>query len=246
MLGYSPSPSLRFRLPAPPPSAPLWRHSATPSPEMAEISVEGWLHALHLYSPATKSHSVRTARLAVAFGERLSLPTSDLQALRLAALLHDIGKIRIPKPVLEQEGPLDDEAWALVQQHPLWGYEIAQSIPGFPREAALAVRHHHEWWDGRGYPDGLQGAAIPLLARILALADAWDALQEPRPYRSAYTADAAWETLLAARGTQFDPHLTPRFLAFAFSTPWPNKAPSPHGERQRAPERAVCGARLAN
>ena len=129
----------------------------------------------------------------------------------LAALLHDIGKGLIPEALLRKPGPLTEEERAMVQQHPVHGAAIVAALPGM-QELSLLIRHHHERWDGTGYPDGLAGEQIPLGARVIAVVDVWDALTHDRPYRRALGLAEARAIMLDGRGTQFDSELIDRFL----------------------------------
>ena len=135
----------------------------------------------------------------------------QLRILRYAGLLHDIGKLAVEDRILRKAGPLTPEEREAIKQHPVVGAAILGSAGSF---AALvpAVRHHHERFDGTGYPDGLAGEAIPVEARILAVADAFDAMTSDRPYRPALARDVACERLIRGRGTQFDPGVVDTFL----------------------------------
>jgi ribonuclease P protein subunit RPR2 len=121
-------------------------------------------------------------------------------------LLHDVGKVAVPDAILFKSTGLTDEEYALIRRHPATGSEILREID-FLDEAKLVVRHHHERWDGTGYPDGLRGEAIPLVARIFSVADTLDALTTTRPYRPASSFREAREIIVAASGTQFDPRV---------------------------------------
>ncbi len=125
--------------------------------------------------------------------------------LAAVALLHDVGKIGIPDELLHKAGPLSDEEWKVMREHPVIGERILANVPGL-EAVALAVRHEHERWDGDGYPDGLVGAEIPLASRIVLACDAWNALQSDRPYRAALPREDALAELRRCSGTQFDPH----------------------------------------
>jgi HD-GYP domain-containing protein (c-di-GMP phosphodiesterase class II) len=139
------------------------------------------------------------------------MPERELQFLELAGLLHDIGKIGIPEHILNKKGALSDAEYAIVKQHPVSGSRILRDISEMS-DIALYVRHHHERFDGKGYPDGLTGERIPLPARILAIADAYDAITSTRPYRGASSRTAALAELKRAAGAQFDPKLVEVFV----------------------------------
>lgn len=160
--------------------------------------------------PRLKGHGLRTARYAVVLGHAIGLSPADLNDLCLASLLHDIGLLTIPLALLEKEGPLTAEEYALVQSHPRAGAELLEPIP-FLRVPALWIAHHHERWDGCGYPYGLRGTVIPLGARILAVADTFDSLVSPRWNRQAHDIASALCLLRLLAGSQLDPDLVATF-----------------------------------
>jgi HD-GYP domain-containing protein (c-di-GMP phosphodiesterase class II) len=160
--------------------------------------------AVDAKDPYTRGHAERVAALAVEIGRALSLPPSAIQALEYGGLLHDIGKIGIPDAILAKRGTLTEDEMALVRDHPLIGAEIVSGVE-FLREALPAIRHHHERWDGSGYPDRLEGEAIPLVARIVNIADTWDACTSRRPYQEPIPADVVVAILDGLKGAQTDP-----------------------------------------
>ena len=161
-------------------------------------------NALEAKDAVTSQHTEEVVRLAVAVATELELDLDGVQQVELGAVLHDIGKVRVPEAILNKPTALTDEEWAVMRTHPEVGERILQPIKSL--EAILpVVRHHHERWDGRGYPDGLAGRAIPLGARIVAVCDAYRAMTEDRPYRNALPADEARAELQRCAGTQFDP-----------------------------------------
>ena len=151
----------------------------------------------------TAGHSARVAALAVEIGERLKLRPTELRQLAQGALLHDIGKIGIPDQILNKPGRLDPDERAWIEQHPIIGSDIVRRAPSL-RRAVDPVHHHHERIDGAGYPDGLAGDAIPLAARITAVADVWDALTTDRAYRKGWPEADALAHIVAGRGTHLD------------------------------------------
>jgi putative nucleotidyltransferase with HDIG domain len=151
-------------------------------------------------------HGLRVAALSERIGRALGLSPREQNALWIGARMHDIGKVGVRNSILEKSGLLTSRERAAMQRHPVHGEEIARRL-GAPQEARLIVRHHHERWDGTGYPDGLRGEAIPLLARIVAVADAYDAVTHDRPYRTHLPHAAAMRELERCAGTQFDPHI---------------------------------------
>jgi HD-GYP domain-containing protein (c-di-GMP phosphodiesterase class II) len=148
----------------------------------------------------TKGHNTRVAELAVQIGRAMELPTDVLRTLARAGLLHDVGKIGIPDAVLNKPGPLDAAEWAVIKRHPALGHEILLRVPSLRREAEIVIAHH-ERIDGSGYPRGLRGEAIPLEARILAVADTYDVLISNRPYRQAFDNERAFRILREESGT---------------------------------------------
>jgi diguanylate cyclase (GGDEF)-like protein len=172
--------------------------------------VQGMIKALEARDFMTDGHSDRLQELVVSFAEVLELPASTLPDLRLFARFHDIGKVGIPDHILFKPGRLNDEEWAVMRQHCEIGYRIAVSTPDF-EPIAEWIRMHQEWWDGNGYPLGAKGEEIPLPCRILALADAFDAMTSDRPYRKASGVEHAIAELEKCAGTQFDPGLVPSF-----------------------------------
>jgi putative nucleotidyltransferase with HDIG domain len=160
----------------------------------------------------TMQHSTRVAALSLMMGEEMGLSTDEQRDLEVAALVHDLGKIRIPDHILKKPGPLDEQEIQRIKRHPLDGVDIL----GHSRvlhKFIPAVLHHHEWYDGQGYPDGLKGEAIPLFAAIIALADSYDAMTSSRPYRSGLSAEVAIAEIIRCRGTQFNPDLVDYFIA---------------------------------
>jgi putative nucleotidyltransferase with HDIG domain len=160
--------------------------------------------AIDAKDPYTRGHSDRVAELAVRIGRELGLPASDLRTLEYGGILHDIGKIGVPEQVLQKRAQLDAEEVALVRAHPTVGAEIVGGV-AFLRGAVPAIRSHHERWEGGGYPDGLAGEAIPLVARIINAADTWDACSSDRPYQRKMSPEEVLQILAGLRGRQIDP-----------------------------------------
>jgi putative nucleotidyltransferase with HDIG domain len=162
--------------------------------------------------PYTAGHSARVQRIALAVAEELGVPAQRLDAVRFGGLFHDIGKIAVPDSVLTKPGALDDEEFAIVKRHPADGAEIVSHFSRL-HEAVPLIRHHHERWDGTGYPDRLTGDEIPLEACVVGLADAWDAMITDRPYRGALSVEQAAAEVRSGRGTQFAPAVVDAFFA---------------------------------
>jgi putative nucleotidyltransferase with HDIG domain len=162
--------------------------------------------------PYTRVHSTGVVDLAAALARALDYggPTA-MRDVEFAALLHDIGKIKIPKEILRKPAALDDREWQIMRLHPVLGADMLTSAGGVLAGIAVAVRHHHERWDGTGYPDGLSGAEIPLLSRILAVCDTYSAITTDRPYRPARDPNIAFAELHAGSGSQFDPAVVAAF-----------------------------------
>ena len=181
--------------------------------EESETILFALAQAVEKRDHSTAGHCHRLAALSVAFGIRLSLPNDDLLALHRGGYLHDIGKIAIPDSILFKPGKLTPEEWVLMKTHSVRGEEICRPLRSL-RQVLPIIRNHHERWDGTGYPDGLRRQKIPLLARVLQLADAYDALTSERPYKPAYSSEVAMETLLEESLLGWrDPELTRIFLS---------------------------------
>ncbi|GAB6876207.1 HD-GYP domain-containing protein [Thermaerobacter litoralis] len=171
------------------------------------------LNILALYDPLTHRHSRRVAALACRLARRVGWQGEALRLLNLAGILHDTGKLAVDPRILHKPGKLNAEEWELIRRHPLVSEQLTRRVAGLPTVAAW-VRSHHERWDGGGYPDGLAGPAIPPAARILAVADAFDAMVGGRPYhRQVITVDMALAEIERNAGRQFDPYLAEVFVA---------------------------------
>ena len=175
-----------------------------------EATLEGWARTLELRDGETEGHSRRVAGMTVALARALGVDEEALVQLRRGALLHDIGKIAIPDQILLKPGPLTEAEWAIMRQHPVYAYEVLAPIP-FLRPALAIPRHHHERWDGSGYPDGLREQVIPFAARIFAVVDVWDALISDRPYRPAWSTERADAYVAEHAATDFDPRVVDAF-----------------------------------
>jgi len=174
-------------------------------------AVTALAYALEAKDVYTSGHSQRVTEISVAIAEHLGLPEEGIEKIRLAGQVHDIGKIGVRESVLNKPGSLTDEEYKHVRLHSETGEHILKPIVE-DKEILKAVRHHHERYDGAGYPDGLKGERIPLLARIIAVADTFDAMTSERPYRKALTKEAACAEVERCRGTQFDPEAADAFL----------------------------------
>jgi putative nucleotidyltransferase with HDIG domain len=168
--------------------------------------------AIEARDPFARGHSSRVTVFAQAIARGLRLEKERISVLRLGALLHDVGKLVVPSSVLLKRGPLTDEELGLMRRHPAAGARMLRSL-GAPETILPLVLHHHERWDGDGYPTGRRGDDIPLEARVLCIADSFDAMTSTRPYRTPWGPDEALEELERCAGTQFDPELVTAFAA---------------------------------
>jgi putative nucleotidyltransferase with HDIG domain len=159
---------------------------------------------------STYGHSKKVSQYAVAMAQTLGLPEDRVATIRAAGLLHDIGKIAIPDSVLQKAGPLTPEEWEPMRQHPELGMEILKHVIDLVN-CLPGILHHHEHFDGTGYPGGLKGEEIPLEARVLSIADAYDAITSMRPYHNQLPPQEALEEMRRCAGTQFDPALVKVF-----------------------------------
>jgi len=192
--------------------------------EQTVAAVESMADVVDRRDPYTYKHSQDVAAYAVRTARQLHLPDRDVEMIRLAARVHDLGKIAVPDSVLHKQGRLTDQEFELMKRHPQDGADILAKFPEY-RSGRELVLAHHERVDGRGYPRGLSGSEIPLGARIIAVADAWDAMTSDRPYRAALDQGVALGELLRGRGTQWDSDVVD---AFAATLPGAAAEPEPH------------------
>jgi putative nucleotidyltransferase with HDIG domain len=176
-----------------------------------DATLKGWARALDLRDRSTEKHTQRVTELTLNLATEMGIREPELIHLRRGALLHDIGKIGIPDSILLKPGPLTDDEWKIMRQHPIHAYEMLSPIEYL--QPALDIPYcHHEKWDGTGYPRRLQGEQIPLEARIFAVIDVWDALTSSRPYREAWTNEQTLEYIQDQAGKSFDPQVVQEFL----------------------------------
>jgi putative nucleotidyltransferase with HDIG domain len=201
--------------------------------------VSAMASALDARDPYTAGHSWRVSQVACALAAVVKLPAQDIERIRIGALLHDIGKIGIPDAVLQKPGRLTREEFDLIKQHPVIGRRILESVQGFAPYLA-AVELHHENWNGTGYPHGQRGEETPIDARIIHVADAYDAMVTDRSYRRSLTHERAAEELVTFAGIQFDPHIVEAFLLlprsyFEQHQEWPAAVAAPREVEPIAP-----------
>jgi HD-GYP domain-containing protein (c-di-GMP phosphodiesterase class II) len=179
--------------------------------EAAQIFVE----SLEARDPYMGDHLRAVSRLALRIGLKMSLPSDQLDVLSLGALLHDVGKIGVPDRILQKPGRLTDDEYRIIKRHPVLGARMLASV----RELAPtvpAVRYHHERFDGKGYPEGLGGESIPLVARVISVVDAFDSMVRERPYGYGISRETALEEIENNSGTQFDPQVVSALLEVAW------------------------------
>lgn len=174
-------------------------------------TIEGWAKTLELRDIETEGHSQRVTELTGRLAARLGYRDADLVHIRRGALLHDIGKLGIPDAILFKPGPLEAAEWQVMQSHPRIATDLLAQIPFLKNSVSIPL-HHHEKWDGSGYPDGLKGEAIPEAARIFAIVDVWDALSSDRPYRKLWPRQKIIAHLQEERGGHFDPRVLDAFI----------------------------------
>jgi HD-GYP domain-containing protein (c-di-GMP phosphodiesterase class II) len=179
-----------------------------PAHQPVQLQIQGWFDAvvalgLKVKDREARGHNLRVARLCVSIGRQMSMSASELRLLARAGLMHDIGKLGIPDAVLEKHSPLDESEWILMRAHPEMGLHLLDHAGQSSREV-LAVLYHHERLDGSGYPYGLKAEAIPIEARIVAVADTYDALTSDRPYRKACSDGEARRVLVEEAGARLD------------------------------------------
>lgn len=174
-------------------------------------TLEGWSMALELRDQETEGHTRRVAELTLELSELMGFEGEELVHIRRGALLHDIGKMGIPDSILLKPGELNSEEWAVMRRHPEFAYQLLWPIE-YLRPAIPIPYSHHEWWNGKGYPQGLSGEEIPLPARIFAVIDVWDAMRSDRPYRKAIPEDEVRTYLVEAKGVHFDRRVVEAFF----------------------------------
>lgn len=179
--------------------------------EAYDTTLEGWSRALDMRDRETEGHTRRVAEMTIKIARELNIPEEEIVHIRRGALLHDIGKMGIPDSILLKPGPLSEKEWEIMRTHATRAYELLNPI-SYLRAALDIPLHHHEKFDGSGYPQGLKGEDIPLAARVFAVVDVWDALTSDRPYREAWTAKKSLDYIREQSGKHFDPNVVDVFL----------------------------------
>ena len=188
----------------------------------------------------TGEHCKSVVGLALDLADQLALGPERQRNLEFAALLHDVGKIAIPKEIINKPGKLDPDEWTIIKTHTVEGQKMLERVGGFMRQVGIIVRSHHERWDGGGYPDGLAGESIPLEARIITCCDSWNAMRTDRPYRKALSHDVAIAELLSGVGGQFDPGVVEAFVAMVAPAAESGAPASASAGAVRAPAQLVA------
>ena len=183
-----------------------------------DSTLEGWAKTLELRDQETEGHSLRVTEIAVQLARAIGITPDELIHMRRGAMLHDIGKMGVPDRILQKPGPLTEEEWEIMKQHPVYAFNALYNIP-FLKRAIEVPYFHHERWDGSGYPLGLSGASIPLLARIFAVVDVYDALTSDRPYRKAWSCEETATYIREQSGKHFDPQIVAAFLSLLSNRP---------------------------
>jgi putative nucleotidyltransferase with HDIG domain len=186
--------------------------------ESSVEAIEGLNATVEAKDPYTAGHSLRVQRIAVSIAQELGVPPKDIEAVRFGGLFHDIGKIAIPDVLLTKPARLTEDEFELMKRHSAEGARIVSKF-GRLRECVPLIRHHHERWDGTGYPERLAGEDIPALATIIGFADAWDAMTIERPYQRALRSEEAFAEVREGRGTQFAPHVVDAFFSAVAKRP---------------------------
>ena len=187
------------------------QHSNLQLESAYNATIEGWSRALDLRDKETEGHSLRVTELTLKLAQFIGLGEDLLINIKRGSLLHDIGKMGVPDNILLKPGPLTDEEWVVMRQHPQYAYELLAPID-YLKEALEIPYYHHERWDGTGYPKKLKGKEIPISARIFAVIDVWDALSSDRPYRSAWSAEKTLKYIQENSGSHFDPLVVNAFM----------------------------------
>jgi putative nucleotidyltransferase with HDIG domain len=209
---------------------------ALEDPDMQVLATVG--AAAEIKDRYIRGHPERTSEVAAALAEEMGLSSEQVRNIKIAGLLHDIGKITVSESILNKPGKLTKREFANIKDHPIVGATLVSQVKGFEQVIPI-VRHHHERFDGKGYPDGLTGEEIPLEARIMSVVDVFDALTSERSYRKGLSREEATAELERGAGTQFDPVVLEAFLALAEARGDGSAGLPPSGDREPATVRAT-------
>ncbi len=205
-------------IPGPPARAAEAMELSAQARQASLDSVRALVRAVEAKDPYTRRHSEQVAHYAVHLARALGLPAEQVERIGISSLLHDVGKIGVPDHILTKPGKLTDEEFEHIRRHSATGAEIVASVTLFSEEAQL-IRHHHERWDGNGYPDGLAGEEIPLPSRIINVADSMDAMLMTRSYKPSYRVEKMLGELTRCAGTQFDPRIAAAAVQWCQESP---------------------------
>lgn len=189
----------------------MYRNKSLDGKRVHKLIVSSMIEYLYDGNIEVKYHMERLKEYTRKLAERLDLPQEDLERLEMLCEIHDVGNVSIDKEILFKDEDLTEEDWEEIRKHPEVGYRIAKAIPELTGVASY-ILHHHERWDGKGYPHGLKGEEIPLLSRIFSIVDCFDAMTQDKPYRLAYSKESAIQYLKDQAGKRFDPDLVKEFI----------------------------------
>ncbi|XHM95938.1 HD-GYP domain-containing protein [Peterkaempfera sp. SMS 1(5)a] len=217
-------------------SVSCWVHAEYRREQAAHrATVQALVQAVEIKDEYTRGHSERVGRASVLIAQEIGMAEERLHSLRFAGILHDVGKLGVPTPLLRKNGPLTPEERRAVELHPEYGHEMVRGI-GFLGEARAGILHHHERVDGRGYPHGLAGDRIPEFARVIAVADAFDSMTSTRSYRRGRPVPEAVAELRRCAGTQFDPRMVQALVGAVDRYGWQPAEPPPGGYAGEVPD----------
>jgi putative nucleotidyltransferase with HDIG domain len=211
------------------------KHAIRQNQELFLESIKTLAAAIDAKDPYTKGHSERVSSYSMAIARHLGLGFDDVFNVRIAAILHDVGKLGIEDGILNKPGVLTDEEYAVMRRHPDIGAQIMSPISNL-KQIIPGIRNHHETWDGKGYPDQLEGEGIPLIARIIGVADTFDAMTTNRPYQEAMSLEFVSKRLRQMAGSRFDPRVVEAFEAAVDAgdiTPPPRAARTAAGQTRQ-------------
>ncbi len=184
--------------------------------EKVKKVLQSYLDEMGEYDKYTLEHCEAVGDYSYKIGKEMNLSENDLKQLCRASLLHDYGKLKVPLPILNKRDKLAENEYEIIKSHSTFGSLLVSQIDEL-KESSIYLRHHHEHWDGRGYPDGLKGDEIPLLCQIISVADAWHAMRSERPYKRSFSKEEALKEIVVNRGAQFSPRVVDVFVKIAIT-----------------------------